>query len=259
MAAICSILAAVIRRLLHPHQVSNAILSTVAGSLKHTKRAPQPACPSEYSYYNTPCNNTGYFEGCFNEEPCDHRLNDDNLSNVQTLGAPGLTTSLFQAAAASSSSSVTATSAQTSTKTSSAHTKTTSSSHRPAAPSQTITVISSSQTSLTTSISQASSTTSSTSSQTATPFAATSPATALNAHPLPSPHPNTAAVAAGTVGAIVGAIIALILMLLVLRWRKRRTEDRLQATQHENDLQSQKFDANEAGSAFQVLHVSGKS
>ena len=202
---------------------------------------------------------SGYFESCFNGERCDHRPNNDGLSNVQTLGAPGLTRTLFQAAASSSSSSVTATSTQTITKTSLAYTKTTSSLHLPAAPSQTVPMISSSQTSSTTSSIQASFTTSATSSQTATRFAATSPVTALTVHPSPSSHSDTAAVAAGTVGAIVGAIIVLILMLLILRWRKRRAEDKLQATQHDNDLQSQNFDANGAGSAFQISHVSGKS
>ncbi len=92
----------------------------------------------------------------------------------------------------------------------------------------------------------------------AAPVAATSLAPAATAQRSPSPHSRTAAVAAGTVGAIVGVIAALILALLVLRWRKRRTEDELKATQHDNDLQSQKLDGNGAGSVSQDKHASGK-
>lgn len=92
----------------------------------------------------------------------------------------------------------------------------------------------------------------------AAPVAATSLAPAATAHPPPSPHTRTAAVAAGTVGAIVGVIVAFILTLLVLRWRKRRTEDEFKATQHDNDLRSQKFDGNGASSVFQDKHANGK-
>ena len=248
------------------------LLFCKAVSLEHTKRAPQPACPAGYSYYNTTCNDTGYFDGCFNEAPCDDHVDDDSLTVVQTLGARGLTFSLFPVAAASSSSvaasssssaaasssSAATTSTHTSAKSSSARPKTTSSSHLPPAPSQITSVISSSQTTSTTFSSQASSTTS-TFPQTATPFAAISPAPTANVHSSQPHHSNTAAVAAGTVGAIVGAIIALMLILLALKRRKRRRKEKLQATEHSNYLQSQKFDKNGAGSASQDENAHGKS
>ena len=41
-------------------------------SLKNAKRASSPTCSSGYFFYGISCGDTGYFEGCFNEEPCDH-------------------------------------------------------------------------------------------------------------------------------------------------------------------------------------------
>lgn len=44
-------------------------------TLKNTKRVPQLACPSGYSFSNTTCGDTDYLEGCVSEEAYD-RLSD---------------------------------------------------------------------------------------------------------------------------------------------------------------------------------------
>lgn len=48
-------------------------------------------------------------------------------------------------------------------------------------------------------------------------------------------------------------------MLLVLRWRKRRTRDKVRATQHDNDVRLQKSGPDGVGTAFQDKNGSGKS
>ena len=58
---------------------------------KYTKRAPLPACPSGYTYYDTTCDDGGYVKGCLSEEPCGQLDNNDPLSVVPTIRAPQLT------------------------------------------------------------------------------------------------------------------------------------------------------------------------
>ena len=211
--------------------------------VKRTKRAPHPACPSGYSYYKTSCSNDiGYIQGCY---PCGHH-DDRNLSFIQKLGARELTINIIPAAA---SSSAAATSTQATERTSSALIKT------PTAPSSNNLLPSSS---ITTSSGHISSTTSTTVTQAASPVVAavSSPVPASPSHSSQSSHSKSVAAAAGAVGAIFGVIIALISIVLVLRWVKRRKEERAPANGPGNDLQSSK--GNKAGPGY-TQDGSGKS
>ena len=235
--------------------------------LKYTKRAPLPACPSGYTYYDTTCDDGGYVKGCLNEEPCEQLDNNDPLSVVPTIGAPQLTINSFPAAATSTLTIILTNSARTrtafltiATSSSDSH----SNSIIPPSNSQTavITGTSSTLAQARTSVAAVSSapvTIPSTSAQSTNPVAAVS---SSSAEPSPSSlpsHGDTTAVAAGTAGAVAGAMIALILMLQLLKWRKRRTEKDLRTTQQDTEEQMQDAGANRAGEPFHSAENGGKS
>ena len=203
------------------------------------KRASQQACPTPFTYYDTnSCSNPDIIPlpGCYFGDPCE---DDDgrNISSVPKLGARELTINIIPAA----TSSAAPTSTQTTTKTTSL------------APTKTTTAASSNNlhpsSIIPTSSGHISSAASTTVTQAASPVTAvSSPAPAPPSQASQSSHSRTVAVAAGAVGAIVGVIITLILIVLVLRWGKRRKEDKVPPNLPGNDLQLPKESSNGAGS-----------
>ena len=236
-------------------------------SPKYVKRAPLPACPSGYTYYDTTCGDSGYVKGCLNEEPCEQLDNNDALSVVPTIGAPQLTTISLPATTTSTLTIILTNSARTRTailtiSTSSSNSR--SNSNTPLSGSQTAATTSTSSTlaqaaTSVAAIASAPVTLSSTLAQSTNPVAAVSSSSAESS-PSPSPsHGDTTAVAAGTAGAVVGAMIALILMLRVLKWRKRRTEKDIRTTEQDTEEQMQDASANRAEEPFHSEENGGKS
>lgn len=220
---------------------------------KHRKRNspdssnPPTGCPSGYLFYDTICQNGLSFSGCSQIDPCD----EPNLGSAATQ-------TVYYLTAAPTSSAATP-STQTTRKTSSAQTKEPASISANNLRSSSNLSLSSSQTSPRAFLISAQTTTPSIPGQIETPTTAISSGSVGTSRSSSPSHPNTAAVAAGTVGAIAGAILALILIMLLLRRRKRRTEDNVQATQHEKDMPLRESDANGAGSSGQDTNSSGMS
>ena len=234
--------------------------------LQYTKRAPLPACPSGYTYYDTTCDDGGYVKGCLNEEPCEQLDNNDPLSVVPTIGAPQLTIISFPAAATSTLTVILTNSARTRTAILTIPTSSSDSSNSitPSSNSQTAAITGTSSTlaqagSSVAAVSSAPVTIPSTLAQSTNPVAAVSTSSA-NPSPssLPS-HDDTTAVAAGTVGAVAGVFIAIILMLQVLKWRKRRTEKALRTNKQDTEGRLQGAGANRAGEPFHSAENGGKS
>ena len=223
------------------------------------KRAPQPACPSGYTYYDTTCDYSGYFEGCFNEEPCEHLDNDDTLSGVPALGVSELTTNTFPAAVSSTLTTTTTNSAHTRTATTTIPTSSISSRSASNAPPLSTSSILAQPATFVAAVPSTPAITSSVLAQTTALGGAVASSLAKPSLSPSSSHIDTAAVAAGTVGAVTGAIIALTLMLLVIRWRKRRTEKDLRAYKQDNDERVQDVGVNGVGGPFHCEDDNGKS
>ena len=252
--------------LFREHQAARVLYSEKV-LLNYAKRAPLPACPSGYTYYDTTCGDSGYVKGCLNEEPCEQLDNNDPLSVVPTIGAPQLTTISFSAAATSTLTIILNNPARTSTatliiSTSSSDSRSNSITHLSGSQTAATTSTSSTLTQAATSVAAISSapvTIPSTLAQSTNPVAAVS---SSSAKPSPSPSPShgdTTAVAAGTSGAVLGAIIALILMLRLLKWRKRRTKKDVRTTKQDTEEQMQDAGTNRARGSFHGEENGGKS